>query len=335
MSVTNATGTTTASGELPWQTELARAVRDPAELLRCLELPPDLLDAAERGARLFPLRVPRPYLGRIRPGDPHDPLLRQVLPLAAEARRLPGFTGDPLQEKAQCSGSGVLHKYAGRALVVATGACAINCRYCFRRAFPYTDHAGWRPALEYLERHGAPEEIVLSGGDPLLLDDTALAAFIRRLEQLNGVKRLRIHTRLPVVIPTRATPALTELLGSSRLQNILVLHINHPREIDTKVVAALTRLRPACSALLNQAVLLRGVNADVTTLAQLSEQLFAAGVLPYYLHLLDPVEGAAHFDVDEKTGRQLWSALHHRLPGYLVPRLAREEPGTAAKRIIA
>jgi len=317
-----------------WRQELVDAVRSPTELIRRLELPEELVAPAERAARSFPLRVPKPYLARIRPGDPHDPLLRQVLPMDAELKTHPGYSADPLAEQGERSGSGVLQKYAGRSLLIATGGCAIHCRYCFRRCFPYNREAGWRTALDRLEAEGAPEEVVLSGGDPLLLDDQALDACLRRLANIEAVRRVRIHTRLPVVIPSRVTAALARHLGQTRLQTVIVVHANHPREIDPEVGSALARLRTVCSAVLNQSVLLRGVNDDPATLATLSERLFEVDVLPYYLHLLDPVAGAAHFDVDSQTGQAIWAELARSLPGYLVPRLAREEPGAAAKTVI-
>ncbi|ABM62744.1 EF-P beta-lysylation protein EpmB [Halorhodospira halophila] len=317
-----------------WRQELIGAIRQPEELLRRLDLPESLLAPAEQAARTFPMRVPVPYLARIRPGDPNDPLLRQVLPIGAELETHPGYTADPLAEQGARTGSGVLQKYNGRSLLIATGGCAIHCRYCFRRCFPYNREAGWRTALDQLEQHGAPEEVILSGGDPLLLDDQALGACLERLGRIAAVRRVRIHTRLPVVIPSRVTAALARHLGQIRLQSVIVVHANHPREIDAEVSSALARLRNVCSTVLNQTVLLRGVNDDTATLASLSERLFAADVLPYYLHLLDPVAGAAHFDVDAKTGQRLWAELARSLPGYLVPRLAREEPGAAAKTVI-
>ncbi len=323
------------SGAERWQRELAGAVREPAELIRRLELPETLREPAERAARLFPLRVPEPYIARMRPGDPEDPLLRQVLPLAAETEAVAGYGADPLAEQAQRTGSGLLQKYHGRCLVLAAGGCPVHCRYCFRRTFPAADEGGWRAALAQLEQEGAPAEVILSGGDPLLLSDTAVAECLQRLAALEGVRRVRIHTRMPVAIPARVTTALVRHLDQAPLQAVVVVHANHPNEIGAEAADALGRLHGACSAVLNQAVLLRGVNDDAATLAALSERLFEAGVLPYYLHLLDPVAGAAHFEVDEAAGRRLVDALARRLPGYLVPRLAREEPGAAAKSVLA
>ena len=322
----------TLDGRADWQLELARAFTDPRALLRHLGLPPDEPDLP--ASDLFPLRAPRPYVARIRPGDRDDPLLLQVLPRAEELAPAPGFTRDPLAEHRGAL-PGLLHKYRGRALVVLRGACAVHCRYCFRRHFPYDEHAVSTATLARLAEHVAADptirEVILSGGDPLMARDDALAAAVSAFAAIDRVIRLRIHTRLPVVIPSRVTPALVDLLAGTRLQAVVVLHINHPREIDDAVADACARLRAAGVTLLNQSVLLRGVNDRVDALAALSERLFAAGVLPYYLHLLDRVEGAAHFEVDEARARALMAGLHAELPGFLVPRLVREVAGAASK----
>lgn len=320
-----------------WQQAFAQAISDPLELLELLELSPAALGVPEDAAaarRQFPLRVPRGFAARMRPGDPGDPLLRQVLPVDREARRLPGFSADPLAETAAHPAPGLLHKYRGRALLVVTGACAIHCRYCFRRHFPYAESSGrgtWDRALEHLAADPSLVEVILSGGDPLSVSDGQLAELAQRLAAIPHVRRLRIHSRLPVVLPERVDEGLLDWLTGSRLQPVLVIHANHPREIDGTVVAALDRLRRAGVTLLNQAVLLRGVNDDGAVLEELSEVLFAAGVLPYYLHLLDRVDGAAHFEVPEPEARRLAADLARRLPGYLVPRLVREVPGAEAK----
>ncbi len=317
-----------------WQRELARVVREPRELLARLGLDPALLPAAEAAARAFPLRVPHPYLARIRRGDPADPLLRQVLPLDAETRECPGYGPDPLQEAGARTAPGLLHKYRGRALLITTGACAVHCRYCFRRHYPYASEGGgrtWQPALDALRADPALREVILSGGDPLSLRDEVLDRLAAELDAIPHLTRLRIHTRLPVVIPQRVTDSLCGWLTARRLQPVVVIHANHAREIDAAVRAALGRLRAHGVTLLNQSVLLRGVNDDADVLAALSESLFAAGVLPYYLHALDPVAGAAHFRVPDDHARALHRAIAARLPGYLVPRLVREVPGAAAK----
>ncbi len=316
-----------------WRDEVSAAVRDPAVLWRRLRLPRLLLPAGRRAAEAFPLRVPEPLLRRIRPGDPDDPILRQVLPQGAELETVPGFTTDPLREAAQCAGTGLLRKYAGRCLVVTTGACAVHCRYCFRRHFPYAEETNRRRTPPPLP--GDVEEVIFSGGDPLMLDDEVLEARLAQATAHPTVRRLRLHTRMPVAVPSRVTERLLKIVAACPLPMVVVIHANHPAEIDDDVAEALTALKSAAAAVLNQSVLLRGVNDDAGTLAALSRRLFDAGVLPYYLHLLDPVAGAAHFQVDEDVARRLMAEAAARLPGYLVPRLVREEPGAPAKTVIA
>jgi len=322
-----------------WQTALGQAITDPAELLEVLGLGPEWLPAARDAARTFPLRVPRGFVARMRRGDPADPLLRQVLPLAEECQAVEGFGPDPVGDLAARKAPGVLHKYQGRVLLTATGACAIHCRYCFRRHFPYAEAnastENWRAALDYIKAHPDVREVILSGGDPLTLSDRRLAEFVRTLEDCAHVERLRLHTRLPVVLPERVTHEFCAWLAGVRPKTVVVIHANHAQELDDSVRAACKRLADSGATLLNQSVLLRGVNDSVVALAQLSEGLFAAGVLPYYLHLLDRVQGAAHFDVNEVVARQLMAGLNVRLPGYLVPRLVREQPGAPGKEIVA
>lgn len=321
-----------------WQQELARAITDPAELVQLLKLDPALIEPARRLARPFPLRVPRGYVARMRPGDPTDPLLRQVLPLQVEELQVPGFTRDPVGDLASAVGPGLLQKYEGRVLLTTTGACAIHCRYCFRRHFPYADENpasdGWAQTLAQLSADPSIREVILSGGDPLTLSDGRLATLIDALAGIAHLERVRVHTRLPIVLPSRVTEELCRLLTRTRLAAVVVVHVNHPNEIDEQVNAALERLRAARVTLLNQSVLLRGINDDAAVLVALSERLIAAGVVPYYLHLLDRVEGAAHFDVDVQTATRICAELSRRLPGYLVPRLVREEPGAPAKTVI-
>jgi len=318
-----------------WQSELARAITDPQALLTLLQLGAEHLPAARAAARLFPLRVPRGFAARMRPGDPHDPLLRQVLPLGEECLTQEGFGPDPVGDSAAMVVPGVLHKYEGRVLLTATGACAVHCRYCFRRHFPYSeanafaDH--WQEALTYVASDTAIIEVILSGGDPLTLSDRRLAEFTEKLAAIPHVQRLRIHTRLPIVLPERVNDELIDWLGATRLKTIVVVHANHANEIDATVCAAVARLKAAGVSLLNQSVLLRGVNDSAGALAQLSTSLFDAGVLPYYLHLLDRVQGAGHFEVNEMAARDLMTQLNARLPGYLVPRLVREVSGAPAK----
>ena len=318
-----------------WQQLQAQAIRDPAELINYLNLPSELIPAAQAAAAQFPLRVPSPYLNRIRRGDPHDPLLRQVLPLDVELDEHPGFHPDPVGDHAAMRAPGVLNKYAGRVLLITTGACAVHCRYCFRRHFPYAEshaaHNQWQTTLQAIASDTSLNEVILSGGDPLSLSDSRLMELIDGLQAIPHLKRLRIHTRLPVVIPHRVTEDLLVMLTSTRLQPVMVIHSNHPNELDAVLRRALADIRQAGITLLNQAVLLRGVNDSVETLAALSETLFESGVLPYYLHQLDKVEGAHHFLVEVNQARELYESLRQRLPGYLLPRLVQEIPGMAAK----
>jgi EF-P beta-lysylation protein EpmB len=309
-------------------------VRDPAELLRRLGLE-HMLEETTGGQRLWPLRVPEPFLRRMRPGDPADPLLRQVLPLSVEGRVMPGYSTDPLREGSAAPTPGLLRKYAGRALVIATGACAIHCRYCFRRHFPYGDtgsDADWERVLVHLRRDGTIGELILSGGDPLSLSDARLAKRVAALRDIPHLHTLRIHTRFQVVIPSRVCEALLAWMERIRQRLVVVIHANHANELDDpEVREALQALRAAGAMLLNQSVLLRGVNDSVARLRALSEALLDNGTLPYYLHVLDPVQGAAHFRVADHEARRLRGELQRRLPGYLVPRLVREVPGTPHK----
>ncbi len=327
-------------GTNDWRHELANAIREPAELAAALDLPTDGLPGMKAATGDFSLLVPRGFVARMRRGDPDDPLLRQVLPDAAErALQPPGYSVDALGEAEAALAPGLLQKYRGRALLVTSGACAVHCRYCFRRHYPYVAENprrdDWNPAIAAIAADSSITEIILSGGDPLMLGDDALARLAERLGAIPHLRRLRIHSRLPVVLPSRVTDMLLAWIAASALPVTLVLHVNHPNEIGPELIAACTRLRPHLRFLLNQSVLLAGVNADADTLVELSEALDGAGVLPYYLHLPDRVAGTAHFAVDEATGIRLVEALRARLPGYLVPRLAREEPGAASKLVIS
>jgi len=314
-----------------WQKALQQAIRDPAELLRRLNLPDHLLPAARAAAERFPLRVPLGYVARMQAGDPNDPLLRQVLPLAEELESRPGFDLDPVGDRAARRAPALLHKYPGRALLITAGACAGHCRYCFRRHFPYQDNHDLAAALTQVAADESLSEIILSGGDPLSLSDTRLAALLDQLEAIPHLRRLRIHTRHPIFLPERITEELCRRLAASRLPVVVVIHCNHAREIDTHVREGLAHLRACGAHLFNQAVLLRGVNDSLASLAELGETLFDAGVIPYYLHQLDRVAGAAHFEVPDAQALALHEALRNTQPGYLVPRLVRERPGMAAK----
>jgi EF-P beta-lysylation protein EpmB len=318
-----------------WQRLLADAITRPTVLLKALDLPPDLLPGAEAADALFPLRVPAPYWRKINRGDPDDPLLRQVLPLDAELTSPPDFVRDPVGDLDAAILPGLLHKYHGRALLITTGACAIHCRYCFRRHFPYSSETSgtgaWQRALQHIRADTSLTEVILSGGDPLNLSDTRLSGLVGELQEIPHLKRLRIHTRLPIVLPQRIDDPLITWLSGCRLRTVVVIHANHPQEFDDDVGQALSRLADSGALLLNQSVLLRGVNDDIDILAQLSEHLFERGVLPYYLHLLDKVAGAAHFCVERQRAIALHRDLANRLPGYLLPRLVTEQAGAASK----
>lgn len=318
-----------------WRQAWRDAVRDPRELLALLGLGTLAAGISDAAAAQFPLRVPRGFVARMRRGDPRDPLLRQVLPVLEEDRMMPGFTLDAVGDMQARRGGGVIHKYAGRALLVATGSCAVHCRYCFRRHYPYAEDtaaaAGWRDAVAVIAGDDAIHEVILSGGDPLSLADHKLAELTDALRAIPHLRRLRIHTRLPVVLPERVDSGLLAWLRGLPWPLVVVLHANHANEFDHAVDTALAALRGTGATLLNQAVLLRGVNDSVAALADLCERGHAAGVLPYYLHQLDRVAGAAHFEVGDHDALALHAGLAERLPGYLVPRLVREIAGQPGK----
>lgn len=326
-----------------WQAVLSDAVRDPAELCRLLRLPRSLATAAQRAAEGFDLLVPRTFLGRIQRGDPSDPLLVQVLPQAAELAETPRFQTDPLGEADAVIGPGLLHKYQGRSLIVTTPTCAVHCRFCFRRHFPYFDVGEaigpgldtWAPVLDRIAADPSIREVILSGGDPLTLPDEYLAQFAKRLSEIAHLVRLRLHTRLPVMVPQRVTDELLGWMRGTRLTPIMVIHVNHPAEIDHEVAAAFRRMIEAGVPVLSQSVLLAGVNDEVDVLAELYGRLVDLGVMPYYLHQLDRVAGAAHFEVPEAIGVELIAQLRTRLPGYAVPRYVRERCGGPSKEVLA
>jgi EF-P beta-lysylation protein EpmB len=322
-----------------WQEAVKDAVRDAYELCRLVGLSPRYAAEAARAAGDFPVFAPRGYIARMRPGDERDPLLLQVLPLKQELDSHEGFGPDPVGDLAAAKSPGLLHKYRSRVLMVTTSACAVHCRYCFRRHFPYSDapHSPnqWSAALEQIAGDPSLREVILSGGDPLMLVDDHLAELIGRLAGIDHVRRLRIHTRLPVMIPNRVTGKLLALLRSTRLVPIVVIHANHARELDASVADSLAALADTGIPLLNQSVLLAGINDDVETLAELSERLVDLRVMPYYLHQLDRVAGAAHFEVSEARGLRLIEQLRARLSGYAVPRYVRETAGAPGKSILA
>lgn len=321
-----------------WRQILADSFRDGERLLSYLDIPVDKALKAGHPALTFPLLVPRPFADQMIRGELDDPLLRQVLPIASETyvSDLPGYSIDPLGERQTNIRPGIIHKYQGRVLMLAATGCAVNCRYCFRRHFDYADNRLSREerksALDYIRADASISEVILSGGDPLMLQDTALAELIEAIDEISHVRRIRIHTRLPVVIPQRLTPELQKALSHTRTDNAIVLHVNHPNELTTLHAERLCELRNSGITLLNQSVLLKGVNDDIVILAELSEKLFTMGVLPYYLHLPDKVEGTQHYFVDDKDATALYLGVREQLPGYLVPQLVREVPGDPYKR---
>lgn len=324
-----------AHNDNDWKAQLREAITSPAELFAILQLEDqatDLLAACED----FPLLVPRAFVELMEPGNPYDPLLLQVLPSAKELLDQPGFTADPVGETGSANmHRGIIQKYRGRVLLILAGGCAINCRYCFRRHFPYGENQNssteWLQALDTIASDSSISEVILSGGDPLLVSDRQLHRLVSQIAAIPHVRRLRVHTRLPVVIPERVTPGLLDALVRPGLDTVMVIHSNHANELGSGVEQAMDQARKAGMTLLNQSVLLAGVNDTSQALAELSERLFAIGVLPYYLHLLDKVNGAAHFDVSAERGTQLLEDLTAQLPGYLVPRLVREIAGAPAK----
>lgn len=321
-----------------WIFELANVITDITALYDYLALDTQTVTIAmQQAKKQFPLRVPMAFIKRMKKGDINDPLLKQVLCCDDEILQVSGYSNDPLNEQDNAI-PGLLHKYHNRALLITKTACAINCRYCFRRHFPYPENQQSKRNLyevfNYIANHPELDEIILSGGDPLMAKDNEIEFLIDSLEQIPHIKRLRIHTRLAVVIPSRITPNLCQLFKQSRLQIVLVTHINHPNEIDSYVANAMQLLKQSNVTLLNQSVLLKNINNSVSTLAELSNRLFSIGILPYYLHLLDKVQGAAHFFIDDTTAKQLMKKLAEQVSGYLVPKLAREVGGEKSKRTI-
>jgi len=320
--------------EKSWQKSLRDVITDPEQLLKLLDIAPDEYLQHFKARKLFPVRVPLSFINRMKKGDFEDPLLKQVMPLSKEFLVTDGYSDDPLNEHDTVA-EGLLHKYKNRVLMIVKSACAINCRYCFRRHFPYQDNSPnkqrWQSALDYISAHDEISEVIFSGGDPLMANDDHLAWLIDKVEQIPHISRLRIHSRLPVVMPNRITSKLVTLLKNSRLKATMVLHINHPNEINNELIKALEPLREARIPLFNQSVLLRGVNDDADVLIKLSEYLFDAGIQPYYLHLFDAVQGAAHFDVTEVDAVAIVKNMLANLPGFLMPKLVREIAGQANK----
>jgi len=319
-----------------WQSQLRDVIMSRRELLETLGLRDADVGDSGGACEDFPLKVPRSFVQRMQPGDPRDPLLLQVLSSRQEMDSIPGYLRDPVGESgAAIPRRGIIHKYRGRVLLIVSGGCAVHCRYCFRRHFPYNDNQNsrrqWGEALQYIRGDSSIEEVILSGGDPLVATDEQLRQLVAQIAAIAHVQRLRIHSRLPVVIPARLTEALLDAITHENLQTVMVIHCNHAREIDESVAAALSALRRRDITLLNQAVLLADVNDSVEAQLALCQRLFAAGTLPYYLHLLDKVQGAAHFDVAQSKALRLMAELAARLPGYLVPRLVQEIAGDPSK----
>lgn len=320
--------------ENSWQKDLSQVITDPKKLLSLLDIEPLEYLQHFKAKQLFPVRVPLPFIKRMKKGDFNDPLLKQVMPLSSEFVVSEGFMTDPLEEHDTVA-EGLLHKYKNRVLMIVRAGCAVNCRYCFRRHFPYQDNSPnkqrWQQALTYINNHEEISEVIFSGGDPLMAKDDYLAWLVKQIEAIPHVKRLRIHTRLPVVIPNRITKELVNLLSQTRLKATMVFHINHTNEIDDDFAKALEPLREARIPLFNQSVLLNGVNDDSDILIELSEKMFDIGITPYYLHLFDPVQGAAHFDVSEKKAITIVNEMLANLPGFLMPKLVREIAGQTNK----
>ena len=321
-----------------WKAELSNCVSSIDELLNQLGLKPEDLNATEQAASKFPIKVPQPFVQLMEYGNPNDPLLKQVLPITSELQVDSNFSTDPVGESSFNPVPGIVHKYRNRVLMIISPNCAINCRYCFRRHFPYDDNRQskqqWLKALDYLKTKPEINEVIYSGGDPLAANDNFLRWLTGEIESFNHIKRLRIHTRLPVVIPSRIDDQLLNWLSNTRLKPTFVLHINHANEIDTPLSQGVNRLKQAGIMVLNQSVLLKGINDTSDQLINLSEKLFDAGIMPYYLHMLDPVQGASHFDVPEDRAVEIFSQIQAKLPGFLVPKLVQERAGETSKSLI-
>ena len=322
------------SVEQNWLKQLANGISDPAKLLEMLEIDPSPWQDGFAARKLFAQRVPQSFVDRMEKGNPYDPLLRQVLPLSEEFEVHEGYSNDPLEEQDN-ELPGLLHKYRNRALMIVKGGCAVNCRYCFRRHFPYQENKSgkqaWTKCLEYMTQQPELNEVIFSGGDPLMAKDDEIHWLLEHIAQIPHIKRLRIHSRLPVVIPARITDELCQRLRASRLQIVLVTHINHANEINAEFAAQMAKLKQAGVPLLNQAVLLKDVNNSIEAQVALNEALFDAGILPYYLHVLDKVQGAAHYFVSDEEAKTIMRGVITRVSGYLVPKLTREIGGRPSK----
>ena len=321
-----------------WQKLLAEAYRNPSDLLDKLEITPNQIQFSADANQQFKLLAPASYVAKMKKGDVNDPLLKQVLPVDAEMQSHQGFGLDPVGDQHTMVSQGVLHKYNGRVLLVTTGACAIHCRYCFRRHFPYSDanpaKDNWQNALSYIASDMRIKEVILSGGDPLVLSDKRLQSLCSQIAEISHVKRLRFHTRLPIVLPERIDDNFLKWFEKLPIQKVMVIHANHAQELGKDVAKVLSHLKSVNTLLLNQSVLLKGVNDSIDALSTLSECLIEKDVLPYYLHLLDKVKGAAHFNISSKEAIELMQGLRSNLPGYMVPKLVREISGEDSKQLI-
>ncbi|MDD1607196.1 MAG: EF-P beta-lysylation protein EpmB [Methylococcaceae bacterium] len=321
-----------------WQQQLAEAFTTIEDLCRYLDLNPADLSVSTLAQQNFALRVPLSFAACMEKGNPHDPLLRQVLPIKDELLLYPDYNNDPVGDLPAATQTGVLHKYQGRVLLINTGSCAINCRYCFRRNFPYADlqlgKQQEQAVIQSIQDDTSIHEVILSGGDPLLLSDARLTRLIEQINTIAHVKRIRIHSRLPIVLPARITSELIDTLTQSPKQIVMVVHCNHANELNQRVIYACEQLKHHGITLLNQSVLLKGVNDDAAVLCELSERLFQHGVIPYYLHLLDKATGTGHFAVSETEALLLMERVQARLSGYLVPKLVKEVAGAESKRYV-
>lgn len=315
-----------------WQNAFSDTITTFAELAQALDLPVDSFDTQ---VGQFPLKVPRRFVQKMVKGDINDPLLKQILPTFQETVQVTGFVTDPLEEQHANPVKGIIHKYASRVLIPVTGACVVHCRYCFRQHFDYHDNLptqnDWQAISDYINTHPAINEVILSGGDPLSLSNRRLFDIVTTLEALPQVHTIRIHTRVPVMIPERLDEPLLARLANSRCHIVMVIHANHPNEIDADTQHFLGRAKKAGVTLLNQTVLLKSINDDADVLAALNDKLWQAGVLPYYLHVLDKVAGASHFYIDDSQAVAIYWQLLAKCAGYLTPKLVRELPNNAYK----
>ncbi|KTD79406.1 lysine 2,3-aminomutase [Legionella waltersii] len=320
---------------MSWQKILAQGFNTASDLLSFLELPQTCDESLAE--KQFPSRVPLGFARRMQKKNPCDPLLLQVLATKAEMDDTTGYVDDPLKEVPTAL-SGLLHKYYGRVLLTLTGTCAVNCRFCFRRHFPYQENnpgrKGWQDICDYIAKDQTIKEVILSGGDPLLAADIVLRELIEQLQQIPHVEILRVHTRVPIVLPERIDADFLSLLAATKLKKVIVLHCNHEQELDETVLTACEDLKAVGCYLLNQTVLLADINDDANALMALSYKLFNYGILPYYLHLLDKVKGAAHFDLPVERAKAIYKELQELVPGYLLPKLVREESGKHSKTLI-